>query len=736
MVDEQDRSERRPRGLPLWKKGLFGFLAALLFFGLLELILALFGVRPLLYQNDPYVGFSSQVPLFVKSGKEMVTAENKTKWFNEQNFPRKKDGKTIRIFCLGGSTTYGRPFRDASSFCGWLREFLPAADPSRSWEVINAGGISYASYRIAALTEELAEYDPDLFIVYCGHNEFLERRTYGQLIDMPEAVRGLQGSLSKWRTYGLISRMVKGQNSSEAASELDLEVNTILDNTVGPESYTRDGEWKEGVISHYRFNLARIVDIARAADAKVFFVMPASNLRNSSPFKSEHRAGLEGKELEAWGVHYAAAEQAYRDGDKAAAIAAIDQAVVIDGQHADTHYLRGRILAALGNHVEAKTAYELALENDICPLRMLGEMRGVLSEVAADRGVPLVDFNALVVKGAAEGIPGENEFLDHVHPTIGTHRSLALALIEALAEEGMTTLSDSWGETAIAAITERVMAGITDYEQGIALRNLANVLKWAGKNEEAYTAAKKSLELTPADAYANFVTGDLAEALGKNEEAMAQYEHLTGFKLNPKDAPYFVEVHFKYAGLLLDKGEFEECLNMLRKTLQLKPDHKGAREALPMALQTWAMKSLQAGKGAEALAPLEQLRQLKPGDLNVSNWLGAAFIQAQRPSDAIPHLEAVVKTNPNIPAVHNNLATAYAQSGDKERAAKHFQATVQLNPKHLGAFANLGELYFESEQLELAEKAFRQVLALQPGHPAASARLAQIKAHRAALPNP
>ena len=268
------------------------------------------------------------------------------------------------------------------------------------------------------------------------------------------------------------------------------------------------------------------------------------------------------------------------------------------------------------------------------------------------------------------------------------------------------------------------------------MRNLANVLKWAGKYEDAYTAAKKSLELSPGDAYANFVTGDLAEKLGKFEEARKQYKFLTGFTVKTEDAPYLVETHYKYAGLLLDQGEYAECVRMLRKAIQLKPGHEGASKALPLALQTWATRLLQAGKGREAMEPLEQLRQLQPQDGNVRNWLGIALIQAQRPKEAIPHLEAVLQANNNNPAVHNNLASAYAQTGDKEKAAQHFQETVRLDPAHLGATANLGELYFESGQYDNAARYFTRVLQLQPGHPAATARLAQIEAKRATPPAP
>ena len=172
-------SGRRAK-LSVPKKLLFSLLAIVAFLLLLELALAALGVQPILYDEDPFVGFSSRVPLCVPhAGPDgqtyMVTAKNKLDFFNPQKFLKDKPSRTYRIFCMGGSTTYGRPYDDTTSFCGWLRELLAAADDSRKWEVVNAGGISYASYRAAILMEELARYEPDLFIIYSGHNEFLER---------------------------------------------------------------------------------------------------------------------------------------------------------------------------------------------------------------------------------------------------------------------------------------------------------------------------------------------------------------------------------------------------------------------------------------------------------------------------------------------------------------------------------------------------------------------------------
>jgi hypothetical protein len=202
------------RRLVWWKKVGFSLIATVGFFLILEAVLAVAGVRPLLYDEDPFVGFSGVVPLFVeRTGEDgirvMATAENRLHLFNRQQFPVRKSPGTTRIFCLGGSTTYGHPYVDSTSFAGWLREFLPAADGSRRWEVINAGGISYASYRVTLLMEELVRYQPDLFIVYCGHNEFLEARTYHSMLATPAPIRDLHSRLAATRTFSVLQRLIR-----------------------------------------------------------------------------------------------------------------------------------------------------------------------------------------------------------------------------------------------------------------------------------------------------------------------------------------------------------------------------------------------------------------------------------------------------------------------------------------------------------------------------------------------
>ena len=121
----------------LIKQFVFVLIITAAFFGGLEMTLALFGIQPISSTEDPLVGFAGNNPLFVEDqqgGKTILTtAKNKIDFFNPQTFPKLKQETSYRIFCMGGSTTFGRPYDDRTSFCGWLRSFLQAADPSRNW---------------------------------------------------------------------------------------------------------------------------------------------------------------------------------------------------------------------------------------------------------------------------------------------------------------------------------------------------------------------------------------------------------------------------------------------------------------------------------------------------------------------------------------------------------------------------------------------------------------------------
>lgn len=702
------RAERRR--LSAGKKTLFGIIAVLLFFAIGELVLGLCGVRPIVYDEDPHVGFSSHIPLFEETegadGRTyMITAQNKLRFFNPQRFLRDKPDDTYRIFCMGGSTTNGRPYDDKTSFCGWLRAMLPDADPSRGWELINAGGVSYASYRVAVLMEELVEYEPDLFIIYTGHNEFLEKRTYGAVLDTPAAVMGLQAAMSRSRIYTVIKRAVRsGAHSSQGPPDRFLlpgEVEAMLDDTIGPAAYSRDDAAREQIILHFRYNLTRMIDIAHSAGAKVVLVAPASNLRHCSPFKSEHRAGLTDAERARWNELLLAAQEHRGAGRWQETLADLDEAATIDDRHAQLHYLRGTALWELDRPQEAKSAFIRARDEDVCPLRALTALYDAVVEVAKDRGVPLLDFSALAERHSEHETPGESMFLDHVHPSIEGNRLLALDLLSLLSGEGIARPSAAWQNAAIEKITARVKGQLDLEAHGTALRNLAKVLSWAGKFEEAHALTLRATQMIPHDAEAHFHRGNTAYSLGRLDEAI---EH---FRLAISEMPEFVAALNNLGNVLLERGETDESIALFERALKVEPAYAASINNLGRAL-------LAQNKLEEATDRFREAIRHKPDYADAHFNLGSVLqLQGDRETAMSEYRLAVAQQHNHAPARHS-LGNLLLTMGQFDEAIEHFRVVLDAEPEAYQVHNSLGNALAAQGRLVDAIASFRRAIALKP----------------------
>jgi len=690
---EAGKPPRRRR--PWWKKGLFGLLVAAGFFVLLELLLIACGVRPVGYTSDPYVGFSSYSPLFVEESsgedrRQRATAENKLEWFNRQQFHTPKPAGTFRIFCLGGSTTYGRPYSDATSFSGWLREFLPAADGSREWEVVNAGGISYASYRVAKLMEELVRYQPDLFVIYCGHNEFLERRTYSSIIETPETLRNATALLGRSRTYTLLRRLLhrdpvrpaaKGKrDDSSKPYELPAEVKAVLDDAIGPDAYSRDDEQQRQVIAHFRFNLYRMLDIARSAGARVVLVVPAGNLRACSPFKSQHRDGLGELELGRVEELYTAAKS-LRDDRPAEALELTNAALAVDDRHAHLHYLRGELLWRLKRPAEARAAFTRARDEDVCPLRALSSMTDVVRDVAKQSGTPLVDFEKVVASKSEHAVPGDDWFLDHVHPTIAGHRLLAERLLKILAAAGVLPAGSELSAAKEREIIARVEGRIDRRAHAEALKNLSKVLGWAGKQDDAHRLALRAVELIPDDAEAQHQAGNAYIHLRQFNKAIERFT--ASLKIRPESAKAYYGIGLAYES----KPDFAKAVASYRQSLKHDPDFANSH---------YNLAGLLAARGEEPLA--------------------------------IRHYHEALRINPNDFNSHNNLGVIAAKKQDYTKAEKHFRAALKANPRHAVSLLNLGRVQRARGEAGKAIESLKAALRSSPGNLEAAMLLAEIYA--------
>jgi tetratricopeptide (TPR) repeat protein len=610
-----------PAPLSTPRKLLFSAVAVCLGILALEISLALLGVAPRSQTEDPFVGFASSSPLFVSAEAAngdavFVTAPNKRGYFNLQSFAAKKQSGVRRIFCLGGSTTYGRPYADATSFVGWLRELLPLAEPGVRFEVINAGGISYASYRVARVFDELLDYEPDALVVYTGHNEFLEERTYSEFRDRAAWRNALIRIASRSRVGEAVARALR-QDASDVSTDgraiLATEVQARLDHSAGLDLYSRDDELASDVLRHYRHSLEQMAHRAGERGVPLIFVTPASNLAGFRPFKAESSAELDPEP----GLREA---RALLDaGDAAGAREVLVAVRKADPRQADVLFELGRVLRALGDYDAAKEMFIAARDEDVCTLRAPSKFVQAVREIAADREVPCVDYVSLLEEESRRrfdhALVGEEFFLDHVHPTIEAHRLLALKLVDALHDARAIDARKPLDSASITPVVERVEGSVSIEEHSRALANLALTLSWAGKHEDSRRLADRALESGVEDPTILLMAARHATLSGDHDAAYAYFHRAEaakpgdaviqsqmGFFLAGRQEFDAAAAHFFLASLLWDdnetyhqqlgyvlgqRGRLDVAALALQKATALAPQNESIARQLSEVKQRW-----------------------------------------------------------------------------------------------------------------------------------------------------
>lgn len=400
--------------------------------------------------KDPFVGFSEIRPLFVESRERgrYEIAEERLEFFRPDSFSVEKGKNEYRIFCLGGSTVQGRPFQIETAFTTWLELELKARDPNVDWRVVNCGGVSYASYRLLPILNEVLGYQPDLIIVYTGQNEFLEDRTYDGIKRTSPWLARTHSVLSPLKTYqaargiwsGLTSERTGKQNSSEP---LPAEVDALLDYEEGLKDYRRDDDWHAGVESHYQFNIRSMIDACQRVGTPIILSRPVVNLSDCPPFKSQFSKETSKEERarisRILDDPLAIEKEALAEQRKVLA-----ELVDADPRYALSHHRLAECCLLLEAYDEAKESYLAAKDEDICPLRIKEVMDAALVQTASDASVALVDVRSWFETESDHGIVGREWMLDHVHPNIRGHQAIAHLFADELERQGILKSLDGW----------------------------------------------------------------------------------------------------------------------------------------------------------------------------------------------------------------------------------------------------------------------------------------------------
>jgi tetratricopeptide (TPR) repeat protein len=567
-------------------------------------------------------------------------------------FTAPKPQGAFRIFCLGGSTTAGYPYGYIGSFSSFLRDRLHRLFPERKIEVINLGLTATNSFTVNDFARELVEYEPDLLIVYDGHNEF-----YGALgIASHESSGNTRWLIKAYlrlihlRTFVLLrdiyNRVVSFLGSSSASSQ----GGTMMERLALGQYIPLGSEIYLDGLAIFRANLEDLASMCAARNIPLILSSQVSNLRDLRPFISGDSESLSPKERLLINTTYNRGVTQYLDGKIDSARGWLQQAAALDSERADIRYDIARCLDSLGRKREARMEYILARDYDQLRFRTSSDFNNAMREMESDDNVVFVDIEQAFAYNSPDSIIGNELILEHLHPNTRGYFLMAKEYAHAMRNKGL-----------LAPMQEWVRRDTVEDESLWQARSLTELDEMCAKKRTAILTSSWPFQtgtktVPPANAsdrigqiVDQIITGKIAwerghvaaaeyyEGRGEYEKAEKEYLALI------HQVPVNVSPYLILAQLYLKGRNFEQARALLIRSLEV--------EQTTYAYTTLGGLAVDSGKPSEGITYLEQAFALSKTlkDRTDNGYLLAlAFRRAQMPQQAIAQLQRVVGFNPEF----------------------------------------------------------------------------------------
>jgi len=489
----------------------------------------------------------------------------------------RKPAHGFRIFVMGESAAAGFPYPANGAFSNVLSDALQDVLPNDTVEVVNLGIAATNSYTIADLAPDVIAQRPDAILIYAGHNEYYGALGAGStetLGAVPSFVR-FYLKLQRFKTFLLLRNVVgsamglaRGDSPFAAPDPHPSRMETV----VRDQRITLGGKVYERGKRQFESNLLVALGAFQRAGVPVFIGSTPSNLRDLRPFGSVASP---------------------RDSSAA---------VVFDSA-------RGAL--ARRDTVVARMLFARARDLDLIRFRAPGEFRDLIKRAAAKTGAHYVPSEEAFDSAAQYAIPGQDLFLEHVHPNAGGYLLLGRTYFEALKRAGLLERADL-----------RRLAEWDDYGRRMDLTALDSRIvyhtvmtittRWPFlpvNAQQNYRGTYQPTDFTDSLAFAvsmgtiqwaraKVATARRFEARGQIDSAIAEYAGL--IRREPHS-----EGGYRLAGAaLLDARQAQRARPYLEKSYAIEPT--------PFTAYALGVLARQSGDSKRAIALLEQSLSLSP----------------------------------------------------------------------------------------------------------------------------
>ncbi|MFQ6675648.1 MAG: tetratricopeptide repeat protein [Fidelibacterota bacterium] len=575
-------------------------------------------------------------------------------------FKKEKGASTLRVVALGGSTTAGYPYLYSGSFPAMVKDRLVQAYPGVEIEMINLGMTAVTSYAVLDFVEDVLDRDPDLLILYTGHNEF-----YGALGSASTQRVIAPGPLR--RPLTLLTLKLKHLKTFQLAESLlrslappPDQTGTLMARMAREKAVPYNSPLREYTRKTFEKNLRTVIKKAQRKKIPVLIGTLVSNLADQPPFVSLHQTGSDTLTVNRL---LAQATQELNTGNYRNALTLTEKALTLDSTFALTHFLQGRALQALDRIPQAREAYRKARDTDALPFRAGSPMNTILKKVSQSPGTFLVDLEDTLQNASPNGLIDRTLMLEHLHPNLKGYFLMARAVAHTILKENLLHPNtppqppkpDAWFQTRIA---------VTPLDTAIA-RYRTQILTsgWPFKKGRRFLTIHDlepgsrvdSVALAVLSKESNYERGHvfLAETYkkeGRIDDAIREYRALAA--TFPNNESPFLEL----GRLLVNSRRFDEALPVLERGAQLSDD--------PFSYKWAGTLLVDRGEPARGIPYLQKALELAPADGQVMFNLSGAYYLTGSLSRAIEQVETLLSLYPDFPDArrfHDDLVTAAAE---------------------------------------------------------------------------
>jgi tetratricopeptide (TPR) repeat protein len=646
-------------------------------------------------------------------------------------FLKEKPENCYRIFVLGGSTTAGFPYGNNLMFSRILWRRLQDAFPKKRIEVVNTAMAAVNSYTLLDFTDEILKYEPDLFLIYAGHNEFYGALGVASLesIGQNRWVIKTYLKMEHLRLFRLLRNIVSGittkfkQNKSIQHEDLTA---TLMERIVSEQSIPIGSKLYRQGKKQFRNNLEEILQLASRANVPVVLSELISNIGDQKPFLSVESDT------------FPPAKQVYK---------------------------KAQELENLGNYDEARRLYFRAKDLDALRFRATEDFNNIIHEAAAKYKAKVVGMKQIFEKESSNGIIGNRLMLEHLHPNLNGHFLIADGFFQTLMSEGFispkwdsrnikntSAYKKNWGmtvlDTAYGNLSIRWLKGGWPFQpkefnntslknyipknriDSVALKvlvnkeiglevghlNLANYYKDHKEYEKAYQEYRALMYTIPHEIMFYEGAAQMLLKLNKEKEAISILEESMRIRKNNFAVKRLARLYLRDGNisksisycakaetdLLSDQdylntlahtyivsGQFENFNKVLKqihtlKTASLKSfEYKNSAKTLNLAEQyNYVSVTLIKEKDFQsALILLNQSLDIKETAL-ANKWVGQIFLFQKEFNRALPYLERAKNMGLKDGDLLYNLAAASYYLDKKQKAVLYLKELKQAKPEH------------------------------------------------------